>query len=106
MIAITKNSFELLGLTSSATTEEVKLAWQKLASIHHPDKGGDANKFSELRQAYKDAINAAVANDELADQCVQCLGEGKVLNLKQRGFCASFKVMCPICKGSGKIKGV
>ena len=45
-----------LGVTETATQEEIKKAYRKLAMQHHPDKGGDTNKFQEIQAAY-DAIN-------------------------------------------------
>ena len=45
--------YELLGVTEKATAAEIKRAYRKLASQHHPDKGGDKNKFQEIEQAYR-----------------------------------------------------
>lgn len=44
--------YELLGVASLATADEIKRAYRKLASQHHPDKGGDKSKFQEIQQAY------------------------------------------------------
>lgn len=41
-----------LGLHVSASEEDVKKAYRKLARIHHPDKGGDVTKFQEIQSAY------------------------------------------------------
>jgi DnaJ-class molecular chaperone len=48
-----KNYYETLGVTNSATQDEIKRAYRKLASQHHPDKGGDVAKFQEIEQAYR-----------------------------------------------------
>ena len=45
--------YEILGVGDKATAEEIKRAYRKLASQHHPDKGGDKNKFQEIEQAYR-----------------------------------------------------
>lgn len=45
--------YSTLGVARSATPEEIKRAYRKLASQHHPDKGGDKNKFQEIEQAYR-----------------------------------------------------
>jgi DnaJ-class molecular chaperone len=44
--------YELLGIPDNATADEIKRAYRKLASQHHPDKGGDKNKFQEVQAAY------------------------------------------------------
>lgn len=43
----------LLQLEPSASWAQVKKAYRKQAATHHPDKGGDAQKFMEIRQAYE-----------------------------------------------------
>ena len=45
--------YEILGVGDKATAEEIKRAYRKLASQHHPDKGGDKNQFQEIEQAYR-----------------------------------------------------
>ena len=45
--------YQTLGVSPQADTKEIKKAFRKLASKHHPDKGGDADKFKELQQAYE-----------------------------------------------------
>jgi curved DNA-binding protein len=46
------NHYETLGVTESATPEEIKKAYRKLASQHHPDKGGDTATFQSIQTAY------------------------------------------------------
>ena len=46
------NYYELLGVGDKATADEIKRAYRKLASQHHPDKGGDKTKFQEIQRAY------------------------------------------------------
>lgn len=43
---------KILGVGAEATPEEIKTAYRKLASKHHPDKGGDTAKFQEIQRAY------------------------------------------------------
>lgn len=40
-----KKFYELLGVEKTATTDEIKKAFRKLALKHHPDRGGDKEKF-------------------------------------------------------------
>jgi len=45
--------YETLGVGEGATPDEIKKAYRKLASQHHPDKGGDTAKFQEIEAAYR-----------------------------------------------------
>jgi DnaJ-class molecular chaperone len=44
--------YNILGVNKNATQDEIKKAYRKLASQHHPDKGGDKSKFQEIQGAY------------------------------------------------------
>jgi DnaJ-class molecular chaperone len=52
-----KNYYQILGIDPSATADEIKRAYRKLASKHHPDKGGDKTKFQEIQAAYNALTN-------------------------------------------------
>jgi len=45
--------YELLGVSKTASQDEIKKAFHKLAHKHHPDKGGDEKKFKEINEAYQ-----------------------------------------------------
>lgn len=47
-----KSYYEILGVPKTATTIELKKAFRKLSLKHHPDKGGDPEKFKEINMAY------------------------------------------------------
>lgn len=47
------NAYETLGVPKGASEDEIKRAYRKLASQHHPDKGGDTAKFQEIQTAYE-----------------------------------------------------
>jgi curved DNA-binding protein len=45
--------YATLGLKNNASAEEIKKAYRSLAMKHHPDRGGDENRFKEIAQAYE-----------------------------------------------------
>jgi curved DNA-binding protein len=44
--------YQTLGVGKTSTQEEIKKAYRKLASSHHPDKGGDTAMFQKIQAAY------------------------------------------------------
>jgi len=51
-MAIHKDYYKILGIEKTASKEEIKKAFRKLAHKYHPDKGGDETKFKEINEAY------------------------------------------------------
>lgn len=48
-----RDYYEVLGVAKGASDDEIKKAYRKLALEHHPDKGGDGEKFKEIGEAYE-----------------------------------------------------
>ena len=48
-----KDYYQILGIPRTATADEIKKAYRRLASQHHPDKGGDTARFQEVEEAYR-----------------------------------------------------
>lgn len=44
--------YKVLGVDRNTNENELKKAYKAKAMKHHPDKGGDENKFKELNEAY------------------------------------------------------
>lgn len=51
--ADTTKLYQTLNLSKSADAKDIKKAFRKLAVKHHPDKGGDEQKFKEISAAYE-----------------------------------------------------
>ena len=49
----TTKFYKVLEVDKGAGDSEIKKAYRKLAVKHHPDKGGDPEKFKEITQAYE-----------------------------------------------------
>lgn len=49
-----RDYYEILGISKSASADEIKKAFRRLAVKYHPDKqGGDEAKFKEINEAYE-----------------------------------------------------
>ncbi len=48
-----KDYYAILGVSKSASQDEIKAAFRKKAMEHHPDRGGNAEKFKEMNEAYQ-----------------------------------------------------
>lgn len=44
--------YRILGLSPSATWDEIERAYRQKAKIHHPDHGGDEDAMRTLNEAY------------------------------------------------------
>jgi hypothetical protein len=49
------NWADVLGVRKRASQEEIKEAYRKLVSEHHPDRGGDHHKMTEINNAWQQA---------------------------------------------------
>ena len=52
-MSATPDYYKTLGVARTASADEIKKAFRKLARTHHPDAGGDEAKFKEINEAYE-----------------------------------------------------
>lgn len=48
-----KDPYKILGVSPTASPDEIKAAYRLLAKKHHPDQGGNEEKFKEISSAYE-----------------------------------------------------
>src|SRR3990167_6502898 len=48
-----KDYYVILGVSRTASADEIKRAYRTLAQSHHPDKGGEPERFKEVSEAYQ-----------------------------------------------------
>ncbi len=68
------NPYQILGVDSTANADEIRSAYLRLASLHHPDKGGEAAKFQEVAAAYQ---QLSVAPPQAANKPLRTPGKKK-----------------------------
>lgn len=73
------NHYTTLGVDKTATQSEIKKAYRKLSMKHHPDRGGDENRFKEIADAY------AVIGDEQKRQQYDMASENPFANFGNMG---------------------
>lgn len=49
--------YQLLEVPQDASTEDIKQSYRSLVLKYHPDRGGDPEKFKEIKEAYEILVN-------------------------------------------------
>jgi DnaJ-class molecular chaperone len=75
---MTHKLYEQLGISQNASPDEIKKAYRKAAIQHHPDKGGNEEKFKEITNAYEILSDEGKRNqyDQLGDDNYQNMANG------------------------------
>jgi molecular chaperone DnaJ len=105
-----RDYYEILGVEKSATADEIKRAYRKLAVKYHPDKaGGDEAKFKEASEAYETLSDSTkrAAYDQFGHAGAQFGGGGGNPFGGGGGFDFDFSGagLCQTCHGSGAKPG-
>jgi len=59
-VLVIKNYYKILRVKSSATKDDIKISYRKMALKYHPDKSQDKlseNRFKEITEAYQVLID-------------------------------------------------
>lgn len=72
--------YDILGVSKSASQDEVKKAFRKKAHELHPDKGGDEKAFKEVNEAYQ------ILGDEQKRKTYDQLGHANYQNMGGQGY--------------------
>ena len=72
-----RDPYQVLGVSSDASEEEIKKAYRKLSRMYHPDaninnpnKAQAEEKFKEIQQAYQQMMNHRVqGSSHYGNQC-------------------------------------
>jgi len=85
--------YERLEVQKGASGEEIKKAYMKMARKHHPDKGGDAEIFKGMQEAYE------VLTDEKRRQIYDMTGsiDGVISNSNSSKVVSRFPTFLPVC---------
>jgi molecular chaperone DnaJ len=75
---LSQDYYAVLGVPRTASQEEIKKAFRRLAAEHHPDKGGDAAKFKEVNAAHQ------VLTDEVKKAKYDLFGDENATHPPQR----------------------
>lgn len=110
-------SLEKLGLSPEATEDDVKVRYRELARAAHPDTGGSAELFQQLKLYRDEALKevrfgASISKARIqlnalreaarGTPCPRCDGTGYSMR-RMVGF-REFKTVCRLCHGKGKIQ--
>lgn len=96
------NHYLTLGLPPKTAPLRLYARYLELAKIHHPDAGGEGERFRQLTEAWnvlKDKVSRANYDRRLELEgriCPQCHGTGQGVALMKREPPA-----CKSCAGSG-----
>jgi DnaJ-class molecular chaperone len=92
-------------METCSTPEELKKAYKKLALKHHPDKGGDPERFKEITKEYEELLKSFDTTDEYQlnitlEEAYTGIPEKK-FRVTTESRCKKCIQTCQICRGQG-----
>lgn len=101
------NYYELLGVHRASSADDINKAFHRLVWVAHPDRGGDPQKFTDLRTAKATLIEPKLREDYdrmLKREFIACeCCNGKGYHARQKSFAVRIYDACDDCGGSGYI---
>jgi DnaJ-class molecular chaperone len=100
--------YGVLGVDKSADEESIKTAYYKAASEHHPDRGGNHDKMTDITRAAAVLLDPEKRRkydkelEMLGELCPSCKGAGRTF--KQKGFTNKIPKVCDMCGGNGILR--
>lgn len=94
----------VLGLAESHTEEELRAAYVRGCKLAHPDAGGSATDFHDVKAAYdllKAETQVPPELQRFRRDCPTCGGEGYLVLQSGRPGARGLRKRCPTCNGEG-----
>ncbi len=94
-----KDYYQILGVDKGADSNAIKSAYRQKAHQHHPDKGGDEEKFKEVNEAYQ--ILGNTEKRQKYDQYGSAAFSGGGQGFSSQGFNMNFEDLNDMFSGFG-----
>ena len=111
------NYYKVLGISRTATQDDIKRSYKKLVLQHHPDKGGDIEYFRLIQEAYevlsnqnnRDNYNSSHESVKMNNTVYKIkislreiyTGCKKTIKINTKYVCDNCKEDCNTCEGIG-----
>lgn len=86
-------------LPESATMDEARTQYRRLAAVHHPDRGGDAETMATLNLVFAEVCNKLNIVEVVTQaHCLVCK-DHRYIEVQVGVSTKLKKIRCPHCKG-------